>query len=284
MRLPRAVLRAAMRSRERLPDTTWPTLLQLASLLPGELPVIGAPSATRVLVVAPHPDDETIGCGGTLALLADAGADVRVVVATDGEATIGSPHTPEATAARRRREAVEACAILGVGAPVFLGLPDGGLVEHGAALASGIAAVHDAFDPQLVLTPWPLDRHPDHRRCAAVVGDVVDDATEVWGYEAHVPLTPTRTVDVSAVVERKRAALRAHVTAGLAMDLEATLGLNRWRSLPVSGGTGHAEAFLGLDGAAWRRAVAVAEGRPGPLSPPAGEARPPRASGPVPRA
>lgn len=273
-----------MRSRERLPETTWPTLLQLASLLPGELPVIGVPAASRVLVVAPHPDDETIGCGGTMAMLADAGADVKVVVATDGEATIGSPHPPEGTAALRRAEAEAACAVLGVPAPVFLGLPDGGLAERVPALASGLRRVHDALDPQLVLTPWPLDRHPDHRTCARVVGDLVGEDTEVWGYEAHVPLTPTRTVDVTPVVDRKRSALRAHATAGLAMDLEATLGLNRWRSIPVSGGTGFAEAFLGLAATTWREAVAVAEGHGGTLIPPAGVSPPSPAPGPEPRA
>lgn len=287
MRLPRGVLRAAMRSRRRLPAATWPTLLQLASLVPSELPVIGPPTARRVLVVAPHPDDETIGCGGTLALLADAGAEVVVVVATDGEATIGSPHTVAGTAARRRAEATVACELLGLAAPAFLGLPDGGLDDHVDELRRALADARAALDPDLVLSPWPLDRHPDHRRCAAVVGELADDMAEVWGYEAHVPLTPTRAVDVSSVVDRKRAALAAHETAGLAMDLEATLGLNRWRSLPVTGGAGWTEAFLALPGGAWREAVALAaEVRPSvsALPAPVGRRRPSTGPAPGPRA
>lgn len=271
MRVPAALLRAVVRARGGLPRDRWPALLQLASLLPGELPVAGPPTARRVVVVAPHPDDETIGCGGTLALLADAGADVQVVVVTDGEATIGSPHAPEETAARRRREAAAACTVLGVAPPTFLGLPDGRLPEVPAAVAHGVGGVIDVVDPDLVLAPWPLDRHPDHRLCAAVVGDLVDEGVAIWGYEAHVPLTPTRAVDVTGVVERKRAALQAHATAALAMDLEATLGLNRWRSIPTTGGTGWVEAFLALERDAWRRAV-VLEGTisdgPGARPPP----------------
>lgn len=258
MRIPDALVRAAMRRRSRLPDATWPTLLRLASLVPSELPVVGPPRGRRVLVVAPHPDDETIGCGGTLALLAEQGAQVTVVVATDGEATIGSSLPADATAVARRAEAVEACEVLGVPAPVFLGLPDGGLAGSRHALVEGLGRAVSSTDPDLVLAPWPLDRHADHRCCAEVVGEVVGDRTDVWGYEAHVPLTATRAVDITSVVDRKRRALRAHATAGLAMDLEATLGLNRWRSIPVTGGRGHAEAFLGLTARDWRHATQLA--------------------------
>ena len=255
MKIPDVLVRAAMQRRATLPDATWPTLLRLASLVPSELPVIGPPRARRVLVVAPHPDDETIGCGGTLALLAEQGAHVTVVVATDGEATIGSPLSAAATAAARRDEATEACGILGVPPPVFLGLPDGGLGAAVHQLVEGLGQAVATTDPDLVLAPWPLDRHADHRWCARVVGEQLADGVQVWGYEAHVPLTPTRAVDVTRVVDRKRRALRAHRTAGLAMDLEATLGLNRWRSIPVTGGRGYAEVFLGLTARDWRRVV-----------------------------
>ena len=240
-----------------------PVLAQLSSMLPGDGPVVGPPDARRVLVVAPHPDDETIGCGGTLALLADAGAEVRVVVVTDGEATAGSPHPPTETAARRRGEAVAACAALGVGAPVHLGLPDGAVADHATSLRVALDRVRDALDPQLVLVPWLLDRHPDHRACARSVTALVgtDADVEVWGYEAHVPVPPTRAVDVTAVVDRKRTALAAHVTAAHALDMGAVLALNRWRSLHARGGQGWAEAFLALPGDRWQAVAAAVDGR-----------------------
>lgn len=258
VRLPAGVVRAAVRRRRHLPDAAWPALLQLASLVADDVPVLGPPTARRVLCVAPHPDDEVIGCGGTLALLADRGAEVAVVVATDGEASVGSPHPRAETGSRRRGEAVAACAALGVPAPSFVGLPDGAVADHAGRLRAVLSAVRDDLDPTLVLAPWPLDGHPDHRAVAAAVATIVGVDTEAWGYEAHVPVTPTRVVDITAVVERKRTALAAHVTAGHAMELQATLGLNRWRSLAVAGGRGWAEAFLALPGAAWAHAVAMA--------------------------
>lgn len=244
MNLPPWVSRAGLRLRPYLPERCWPPLLELGSLVT-DVPLVGLPAFSRVLVLAPHPDDETIGCGGTLALLAARGARVAVLVATDGEASIGAPFPREEVAQRRRREAAVACVALGLtDPPVSLGLPDGGLADARAELTAAIAEVAARLRPEVVLTPWLLDRHPDHLVTTRVLVDVdLPAATEIWGYEAHVPLTPTRAVAIDQVVDRKRAALGAHETAAFAMDLDATLALNRWRSLITGGGRGHAEVF-----------------------------------------
>ncbi len=100
----------------------------LASVL-GEVPApIDARSLGRTLVLAPHPDDESLGCGGTLALLRRAGFTVHVVFITDG--TQSHPHSPSYPAERlrdlREAEALEALRELGVSATdtTFLRLPD----------------------------------------------------------------------------------------------------------------------------------------------------------------
>ena len=85
----------------------------------GEL-AVGAGSMTRVLVIAAHPDDE-LGMGGTIAVHSDAGDAVRIVVVTDGSATV--PGDAE-TRARKEDEAVRAAAELGVTDYVHLDLPD----------------------------------------------------------------------------------------------------------------------------------------------------------------
>jgi N-acetylglucosamine malate deacetylase 1 len=250
------LLRSAVRARSRLPAEVWPLLTQIGALVGSDAPLAGLPAVRRVLVVAPHPDDETIGCGGTIARLADRGAAVTVVVVTDGTATVGTPHPPDETARRRRAETATACAILGAPPPRFLGLPDGTVSQHTDDLRGGLVDVVADTRPEIVLAPWPLDRHPDHQACAAAVAHLPVPA--VWGYETHVPTTATRAVDITPVVDRKRRALQAHVTAGHAMDLDATLGLNRWRSLHVTAGDGWAEGFLALPLAEWRTAVALA--------------------------
>jgi LmbE family N-acetylglucosaminyl deacetylase len=138
------------------------------------------PSATdRVMLLAPHPDDEILAAGVLLSRSVAAGAAVRVVLATDGEANVWVQRLVERRirvtaqararfAAKRRSEAE--CALGGVGVPeseiVSLGLPDTGLTD---VLLSGspepvdrIAAAVAAFEPTLLLVPSIADTHPDH--------------------------------------------------------------------------------------------------------------------------
>jgi LmbE family N-acetylglucosaminyl deacetylase len=139
------------------------------------LPATGLPEltggATRLVVVAPHPDDEVLGCGGLIALAVAAGLAVVVVALTDGEAAY--PDDPHWTGARlapaRRAELALACAELGV-APasiVHAGLADGGLcaaLERAVDLLAGIVRAGDG-----VLVTWSGDGHPDHEAAADAV-------------------------------------------------------------------------------------------------------------------
>ena len=92
-----------------------------------ELAKLGLEGTT--LIVAPHPDDESLACGGIIALLRNAGRDVRVVIVSDGSAShLNSPsHPPEKLASLRKDETLKALAILGVGKAevTFMGFPDG---------------------------------------------------------------------------------------------------------------------------------------------------------------
>ena len=127
----------------------------------------------RVLVLAAHPDDETLGAGGLLALCARRDVAVTVVIATDGEASHpDSPTTTPAQLADRRRTEVQAAvaALVPGGAVRFLGLPDGQLYEHRAALQAQVT--HFADDCTLIVSPWSGDRHPDHESCALAAAEV----------------------------------------------------------------------------------------------------------------
>ncbi len=222
--------------------------------LRGGGPVTGVPPFERVLVLPPHPDDESLGCGGTVAVLAQGGATVTILSATDGDATRGSSLPREEIARRRRAEAERAAAALGA-RPRFLGLPDGALAEHPHELASGIRRAIAELEPQAVLAPWLLDGGSDHRAVAEALAEVLRGAgeggPEIWGYEVWTPLIPNRIVEVTAVIERKREALAAHETAAEALDLSAGEGLARWRTLETLGGRGYAEAFLALPAAGY---------------------------------
>lgn len=249
MAVPRSLVRLAARAKRHVPEPAWPLLLSLRSVAGGG-PLVAPPGAQRALVLAPHPDDESVGCGGTVATLVDAGAAVTVAFATDGERTVGSTETEPVTGAARRAEADVACALLGA-TPRFLGLGDGRLAQHLDALAADVAALAAELEPEVVLCPWPLDGHPDHAAVARAVAAAARRApgsfpagTEVWGYETWTPLPATRLVDVTAVIGLKEEALAAHATAHQAFDVRAMVGLNRYRSVHGLMGRGYAEAFL----------------------------------------
>ena len=186
----------------------------------------------RTLVVVPHPDDETIGCGGLLALLAAARVAVQVVLVSDGAAS--HPDSHEFTAPRMRAlragEMVTALCELGLGAQhlKMMGLPDGDVPSAGGP-AFDLAVVRLVrkmveFRPACVLLPCNTDQHPDHRATHAIGTAACDLAAfgarrlayTVWppdGERGVAGITPTArhwSIDVRPVLDKKRRALAAH--------------------------------------------------------------------------
>jgi N-acetylglucosamine malate deacetylase 1 len=210
------------------------------------------------LVLAPHPDDETIGCGGCVALLAKEGTDVRVLAACSGEANTARPaQSARTTALARASELDAACSILGATVEAVLALPDGNLTDHEEAITAAIDDVLARFRPDIVFVPWPLDDHPDHLAvCRALASATrLQASTKIWCYEVWSALIPNRMVDISPWWEQKNAALRAHTKSAGSSDLTAHLALNRWRSIVGLSGVGQAEAYLVLSPAEFFRLV-----------------------------
>lgn len=204
--------------------------------------------ARRVLVFAPHPDDETIGCGGAIALLRQAGVALRVVLVSDGS---GAGALPPGTAAARQLEMRAALGRLGVDDLVVVGLPDGSL-SGCAGLDQAVLKEVDAFTPEWILGPAEADAHRDHQAVAAAVRRAArarSCVTMVWEYETWSALAVTHVLDIEAVFERKLQALREHKTALACADyLRATEGLARYRGLLLGRpGGGVAECFRGVD-------------------------------------
>ncbi len=179
----------------------------------------------RVLIVAPHPDDETLGAGGTAAKAVGQGHDVTVLVV--------SGHLPplytQETYARTEREALAAFETLGVQRHRFLRIPAtlvGNEPVH--ELNARIAAVFDDVEPQIVLCSYP-DRHVDHR----VIFDSVMVAARPVGRRRNIEIlaayetlsethwnapniepnfVPNWVVDISSVVEQKLRALACYTS------------------------------------------------------------------------
>jgi LmbE family N-acetylglucosaminyl deacetylase len=135
-------------------------------------------AARSCLVLAPHPDDETLGCGATIIRKLATGASVRVVIATDGR------HSPrpnklsiDAFAEIREEEARRACAILGLSAEdiTFLRLEDGRLADHRRSLRNRLLDLLETINPAEVFVSSIIDNHPDHR----VLGELARELTQV---------------------------------------------------------------------------------------------------------
>jgi D-aspartate ligase len=202
----------------------------------GARPVVGLPGRGPALVLAPHPDDETILCGATMAALRRRGDAVRVVGVTSGAATtVGVPAgasgdaAPADIGATRVAELRSACAALGVDDVAVWDFADRGLAADRHRLAARIGAELDDFGPSFVFVPFPRDVHPDHVAVALATAD----ALEAWlergpaGKEAQAPeprvlcgaiqtpLNPawaTRLAPAGATWDARRAALAAYVS------------------------------------------------------------------------
>ncbi|MDJ0275915.1 PIG-L family deacetylase [Sphingomonas sp. 2R-10] len=148
-----------------------------------------------LLVVAPHPDDETIGAHALMARLRRRGVAVQVVIVSDGAGSHrNSPRWPvQRLVHERQRESRRVLRRIGIGAGEvrFLGLPDGELLAHGPLVRRAIGRqIRRLARPAMVLTPSLQDDHPDHRVVAAAVrrqGGVRRLTYPVWPAGQRLP-------------------------------------------------------------------------------------------------
>lgn len=205
----------------------------------------------RLLVLAPHPDDEVIGCGGVVAQHLNGGASVHVVVATDG-GQAGSP-------AVREQESRKALSLL---SPVhgaqctvhFLGYPDRELAAHRDELSQRLASVLRECRPDLILVASPIEFHPDHLALATTFCELIqrDDTlfadlaiANVAFYEVGQPLRPNAIVDITGVADAKYAAIAAHESQLAFRDYVAyARGLNAYRAMTMPPEVKFAEGYF----------------------------------------
>lgn len=188
------------------------------------------PPGGPIVLVAPHPDDELLAAGATLAAASDAGTEIRVLAATDGE--LSHPYLSDAgrrdLVERRLAETAAAYAAAGIEPTrTRLSLPDFG--AHGDAdawgveLAAGLAPLLDGAS--VCLAPWPSDGHPDHDVCGRVAAIVAAEAGvtlisfPVWSWNWDDPSGPQIPFPQAArfdldndLLGRKRAGIDAYAS------------------------------------------------------------------------
>ncbi|WP_292762518.1 PIG-L family deacetylase [Nostoc sp. NOS(2021)] len=186
-------------------------------------------ACSPALIVAPHPDDETLGCGGAIALLRSLNCHVQVLVISDG--TLSHPRSLKYPADKlrslREAETLSALKLLGVEVNdvTFLRMQDGSIpTQYQSAVASCRAYITE-IAPQIIFLPWRYDPHADHRATWKLIHAVLDDLRlsprlieyPIWDWDseqrgslpASVEVTTWR-LNISTVVELKQQAIAAY--------------------------------------------------------------------------
>lgn len=168
------------------------------------------PFAKRILAISPHPDDESIGCGGLL-LTHAASAEIRIINIYNGDGggalETGPWHEDQDYKERlvsvRGRELDAAAKRFGATSITRLGVSDRG-GNPGNKEVAVLGSVLRQFSPDLVVLPWMLDNHPHHRRTNEIFADAAQGLEMmVIGYEIWSLLTPNAFLDITDVLDRK---------------------------------------------------------------------------------
>lgn len=245
------------------------------SFRPPALPTfVSRPPSGRVLVVAPHPDDEMMGPGGALLLHRAAGDPISIVVVCDG--SLGDPDgyfEKDGYAARRAQETRDvAKEFLGTEDVHFFGFVDG-ITEQDVdkvypnlppepdekrrvlvnGLSTHLRGHIQRVRPQVIYFPWVGEFHADHWGTGQAIENLVKNEPELFqdvslmGYEVWATVRPDTLLDITSVFETKLKAIRCYETQTRYVDYSRVVGgLNRYRGMLIPGTeTRYAEAFMG---------------------------------------
>ena len=233
-------------------------MLQESEIIPYH---VSNPPGERVLVIAPHPDDETLGCGGALGLLVDAKKNIKVVFLTSGDkAESGGKGFSDGNyiaeySLMREEEAERALRTLGVSDYEFLRFPDREVHEHSQDALQRLLKQVKEFMPDTIYTPSMIELNPDHRAAASLSMEIQGRYTggadrsdlsaplRLVFYEVTTPLRPNILVDITSVYGRKKRAMKKYRSQQKLMDyLGYITALNTVRALTVNGAR-YVEAF-----------------------------------------
>ncbi|MFO0980725.1 MAG: PIG-L deacetylase family protein [Planctomycetota bacterium] len=213
-------------------------------------PVAGPPASGPVLVFAPHPDDETIGAGGTLCLHHRRGDHIKAIFLTAGTAgDVEGRYSHEQYRDLREAEARAAAKVLGIAEVEFWRFPDGARAREedmDVVLPRVRQAIAD-YSPGVIYYPNEQETHSDHFVTALAVHRAMRELkspARLLAYEIWTVFKPDIVVDISDVFARKIEAARAYPSQLKFTDfVRAVEGLDAYRSIFLPKGSRYGEAF-----------------------------------------
>lgn len=206
----------------------------------------------KVLILAPHPDDEIFGCGACASKWAQQGADIKVLILTDGVIKNEFADQPNAEqlraekAALRANESRLAATILGLPEPEFLHGQDG-VLSADAAMQERLLRLCEEWQPSTIVMPSIWEMHRDHRATAELglsIAQLCSTIEQVAMYEVGVPLMANVLEDISATAALKWQAMQCFASQLVGQRYaEQIQGLNRFRSYTLGLEVEASEAF-----------------------------------------
>lgn len=207
---------------------------------------------SKILVLSPHPDDDILGCGGTLRLLKQAESEIRIIYLTDGQLGFNdnkkrAAREREELSRRREQEAKKAAASLGISDLIFWRYKDSSLALHKTNQRLMVEQI-SGFKPDMIFAPSFLDNNPDHMETAKILAEALRSIEkynpQVYSYEIWSPVFANKLVVIDSVAADKFSALKFHESQMKSRNyLNAVRGLNRYRAGMFSVGE-YAEGFF----------------------------------------
>ena len=194
------------------------------------------------LIFAPHPDDEVLGMGGTIALARDRNIEVHVAYVTDGEKG-GDPEV-------RRKELFKAMELLDVKRLHFLNIEDRS-VHSSLSFEKKVKKLVQDIQPIVVFLPSIQEFHPDHRATTFRVWQLLKNYNQfdgkIWLYEISRQSEINKLIDITSVIERKKQAIIAHKSQiNQRALLDIAIAINKARSYTLDQRVEFAEGFYEL--------------------------------------
>lgn len=207
---------------------------------------VDTPPGSNVAVLAPHPDDDVLGCGGTLVKHRNGGHSISTITFTDG--SLGDPSFADKSdlIEAREEESKKAAAVIGISRSEFLREKDQEL-KSTPGIIERLAGLLEEMKPDLVYLPFFLDNHPDHVATNEIFHAVVERNKPGFSccfYETWTPLFPNILVDISEEMDLKIKAIEEFRTQLKQFDyVRIAKGLNSYRSMLFGENSAFAEAF-----------------------------------------